>query len=109
LRLIFVFGENLAQAVESALPAGAAFGDPPFGESQAARIDAAGPHSTELLGPDDAALFEDLQVLNDCRQRHVERLRQVADRHRSGAQAFNDGSAGWLRQCVEDAIDGAIV
>jgi hypothetical protein len=107
--LPFVVDENVTQAVESSLPEGAALGDPPFGESQAARIHAAGPDPADLLGLDDAALFQDLEVLNDCRQGQIERLGQVTDRHGSDAQPLHDGSARGFRQCVEDSIDGDIV
>ena len=107
--LVVVFVENVTQAVEPALPLGPALGDPALDELQTAGIDPAGSYAPDLLASDDAALLEDLKVLNDGGQSQVERLRQVADRHGSDAQPFHDGSARRLSERVEDAVDGIIV
>jgi hypothetical protein len=60
----FLF-EELAEAVEAALPEGTAVGDPLFGGGEAGGFYAAGADSSEFGGADEAALLEDLKVLHD--------------------------------------------
>jgi hypothetical protein len=109
LSFCIVFREEVAEPIEAALPRRDPLRNPLLGELEGRRLDVARAYPTDLLGPDDAALFEDSKVLTDGGQRHVERLRQVADRPRSGAQALKDRAASRLGERVKDAIDGAIV
>src|SRR5580658_6094296 len=82
--VLFLFGENVAQAVEAALPERAALGDPLLRQFQPPGLDATGAHPPDLFRSDDAALFEHLEVLNDRGQGDVKRLCQFAHRTRSG-------------------------
>jgi hypothetical protein len=49
-------------------------------------------------------------MLHDGGQRHVERLRQFADRERVAAfQARQERTAGRVRQCGKSAIEGRVL
>ena len=62
------------------------------------------PHQFEVT-----ALLQHLEVLNDPRERHVQRLREVADRCRPPAQPLDDRPARGVRERVEDPVDGGLV
>lgn len=57
-----------------------------------------------LVGTQQTALFQHLQMLQKGRQRHVEGSRQFAHRCRSTAQPFHDKPPGRVCQGVEDFI-----
>jgi hypothetical protein len=50
---------------------------------------------------DQVRLFENSQVLRDRRAADREGLRELADRLRSLKQSFEDGSPGWIAECVQ--------
>ena len=68
-------------------------------------VDAAGAHASRLLGPHQAAGFEHLQMLVDGRQRHVERLRELADRGRPARQSLDDDAPSRIGESLEDAVE----
>src|SRR5438876_11524696 len=75
VRLFFFgVGEQCAKAVEATLPKGAAIRNPFFNKSKSLRLDLAGADAPYFLGAHEAALLEDLQVLDHRGQRHVQRL-----------------------------------
>src|SRR5262249_31515731 len=80
-------GEIVTEAVEAALPVGAALGDPAPPPAERARLDAARAHPPNLLGADEAARLQHLQVLHNRRQRHWQRSRELAHRRRAAAEA----------------------
>lgn len=97
-------GEELAQAVEAALPLRPMLSDPPLRTLQPPRLEAAGADPTDLLGPDDTAVLEDLDVLHDGRERHREGGSELADRNWSAAQLLNHRSASGVSQRPEGVI-----
>ncbi len=85
-----------------AVPFGAAAGDPAFDGFERQRLEPADARPADLFAAHQAARFEDLQVLQNRRQREGEGFGQLADRHRLAAQAFDHGAAGGIGQGVED-------
>ena len=75
------------------------------GGGEARRFDAAGAHAADLLRCDEAAFFEDMQVLNDRGQGDVERLGQLRDRDRPVTEPLHDRPARGVAEGVEDAVD----
>jgi len=75
VRLFFFgLGEHCAKAIEAALPKAAAIRNPFFDEGKSLRLDLAGADASDLFGTHEAALFQNLQVLDDGSQRHVQRF-----------------------------------
>ena len=93
------------EAVESVLPQRAVLGDPTLGPFQAAGLEAARAHPTDLLGPDHAAVLQDLDVLHDGRERHGERLGEVADRDRAPAQPLDHRATRRVGQGPEGVVE----
>ena len=100
-----MLGEVLAKALELALPARAPRADPLLDRPQRRRLDPAGPHTPDLVGADEAARLEHVKVLYHRRQRHRQRLGELADRCRSVAQPLDDRPSMRIRQRVKDPID----
>src|SRR5215218_7893217 len=104
-RFVVAFGEVLTKAVEATLPARAPCADPSLRGPQRRRLDAAGPYAPNLLGADEAAHLQHLNVLYHRRQRHRQRLGELAHRGRSAAQALDDQHPAGIGQRVKDAIE----
>src|SRR2546421_6929582 len=104
-RFVVAFGEVLAKAVETALPARPPCADPSLDGPQRRWLDPAGPHPPNFLGANEAAHLQHLQVLDHRRQRHRQRLCEFADRGRPAAQPLDDDPSIGIGQRVEDAID----
>jgi uncharacterized protein (TIGR02453 family) len=73
-----LLGEVLAKPVEAALPGRPPLGNLLLGRPQHRRLDAACAHPPGLFGPDEPARLQDLEVLDHHRQRHGERLGELA-------------------------------
>src|SRR5688572_30795565 len=101
----FLFGEELAQPVQAALPQRPALVDPLLGEPEARRRDAAGAYPPDLLGADNPALLEDLEMLDHGRQRDGEGRGQLTGRDRTAAQPLDHRPSGRVAQRVKDAVD----
>lgn len=69
-----------AQAIQLLLKRRAPVSQPAGGGGQSRRIDAAGSHATDLLCVNKRALLEQLKMLHDGGQAHVERGGQLRDR-----------------------------
>src|SRR5262249_59703666 len=82
---------------------GARLGAPALDEADRRRLAPAGAPAAALLGADQAALLEHLQVLDDRRQRDRERPGQLANRGRSSAEPLDDAAAGGGGQRGGDA------
>ena len=68
-------------------------------------LDRAGAHAAVLARPDQAAVLEEMDVLHEGRQRHVERLRQFADARGPLAQPPQHRPARGIGQGLEDAVE----
>jgi hypothetical protein len=103
------FGEEIAEAVESFLPERTAIFDPLLGDGKAFGFDAAGADAAYFFGVDEAAFFEDLQVLDDGGEGDLERLGQTRDGDGAFAEFFDDGAARGIAESVEDAVDRGLL
>jgi hypothetical protein len=99
------FGKHLAEPVESAFPGRASICNPLLNGTERHRFDPAGADAADLLRPDQSAFFKHLKVLNDRRQRHIERPRELAHRRRPAAQPLHHDPPGRVRQRLEDEIE----
>jgi len=99
-----LLGEDRAESIEASLPGRPPLLDPAARDRQRAAVDLAGPDAADLLGPDEPARLEDGDVLEDGRQRHRERLRQLAHRHRPAAEPLDDRAPGRVGEGLEDEI-----
>ncbi len=73
-------------------------------------LDAARADPADLLGADEATRLQDLQVLDDAGEGHVERSGELADRRRASAEPFDHVAAAGVGQGLEHPIErGALV
>src|SRR5258708_29644903 len=105
LLLVVVLGEELAETVEAALPLGTPLCDPVLGPAHRRRPHPARPHPPDLLGVDEAALLQHLEMLHDGRQRDRQRRCQLADRGRAAAELLDDLPARPIAERVEHPVD----
>jgi hypothetical protein len=73
-----LLGEDISEQVQATLPSPAPFADPSLGCPQHRRSEPAGSDAPHLLGVDQSAVQENLNVLNYCSQRHVQRNSELA-------------------------------
>jgi hypothetical protein len=104
-----VRGEEVAEPVETAFPQGPPLVDPVLGRAQRGRLDRAGAHPPDLLRADEAAGLEHLDVLDHRRERHLERLRELAHRRRPTRQAVDHRAAAGVSERVEDLVERRMV
>lgn len=94
------------QAVEPALPHRLAVGDPALERPEARRDELATADATDLLAPHEPDAFEVLHVLQDGREREVERPREVGDRGGPLAEPFEDRPSRRFGDGDEQEIKG---
>ncbi len=99
----------MSAAIESFFPARTTLVDPALRDRKAFGFDAAGADPPDLFGVDQAAFFEDLQVLNDSGQGDVQRLCQRRDGDGAFAEFLYDGAASGIAEGVEDAVDRGLL
>jgi hypothetical protein len=107
--LVICFSQMFRQPVEAALPVRPPPGDPIFSGLKGRWIDAARAHAPCLFGPDEAARFEYLQMLDDCRQGHGEGLGELGDRCRPDAETLHHHPAGRDRQGLKEEIERCLL
>ena len=99
-------GDELLEPVGARLPRGRAGRTASVSTAANGRFSMrAGAHAALLARADQAALLEQMDVLHEGRQRHVERLRQFADARRPLAQPPQHGPARGIGQGLEDAVE----
>src|SRR5215217_1735084 len=104
LRRVALCVQVVRQPIEAALPTGPTFDDPILGRPKRLWLNMAGAHSAGLLGPDQAARFQYLKVLDYRRERHGERCGEVADRSRPAAQQSDHRSAARIGERLEHTV-----
>jgi hypothetical protein len=109
MRLVIGLSKMFRQPIEATLPVGAPFGNPVFGRLQGRRLDATGPHPPCLFGPDEAACFQHLEVLDNRRQRDGEWLGKLGDRCWSEAETLHHHPPGRDSQGLEQEIERSIM
>src|SRR5580704_8599504 len=98
------------QAVEPLLPDHALAADPVLDGRERDRLQMTGAHTADLFGPDQPARFQNLKMLQDRRQRHGQRLGQLADGGGATAEPLHDGPPGRVRQGMKHTVErGTIV
>lgn len=98
-----IFGES----VEALLPECAVMGDPVGCGRERLRIETAVVDPPLAPALQETGLFENLEVLRDRGQRHVERLRQIGDACLSESQPREDSAAGRVRERGERPVERA--
>lgn len=97
-------GKERLQAVEAALPLGAAGAEPAFREADGCRDDAAGPYPADFFTAHQAAVFKDLKVLDNPRKAHGERPGKLRHGRRGFAEPDDHGPPGLVSERLEDEI-----
>ena len=78
--------------------------DPGVGGVQLLELEVAGAHPADLLGPDQPAALEHLQVLMDGGQGDRKRRGQLADRGRPPGEPLDDRAAGRVGEGLEHEV-----
>lgn len=102
-------GEVTIESVESALPELAVARDPGGSFGQRRGLEAAATHPPVLLGLDEAGPLEDVDVLEDRRQRHGERPRELAHGGLGLREPDQDGPARRVGQSPERGVEPALI
>src|SRR5439155_9747477 len=102
--LLQVF-EVIVQLIEAAFPVRALRNHPLLRLLQRLRRELIGSYPSRLSRPNQTAVLQHVQVLGERRQRHLERLRQLAHRGRTAAQSFKHSPSGWVREGLKDTIE----
>src|ERR1700729_2664220 len=105
LWLLGVLGQVLAEPVQALLPALASLRDPILSSAKRLRLHVAGAHASDLFRADQAACLQYVQMLDDGRQRHGKRLRELADRGRAECQTIDHRAARRIRERVEREVE----
>ena len=95
------------QSVESVFPEGALPGNPVRGRDERPRIQPAVVDAALASPLEQSSLLQDLQVLRDRGERHLERLREVRDARLSESEPREDGAPGRVRERGEGPIERA--
>jgi hypothetical protein len=103
------FGEEIAEAVEALFPESTTIFDPLLGDGKAFGFDAASADAADFFGVDEAAFFEDLQVLDDGGESDLERPGQMRDGDGAFAEFFDDGAAGGIAERMKNAVDRGLL
>jgi len=98
-------GEQGVELVEAARPEAALRLQPVLRRGERFRLQPAGAHAARLLGRDEAALLEQLEVLQEARQGHGEGPREVAHGSRPAAERFHHGPAGRVGEGAERVVE----
>ena len=91
--------------IESALPERTVIADPLFKGGEAFGLDAAGADTAEFFGVDEAAFFEDLEVLRYGGEGDVKGGGEGGDGKGSVAEPVQDRPAGGIAECVKEVVD----
>ena len=83
-------------------------GDPLLDRAHRRRLETACADAADLLGADQAALLQHVDVLDDGRQRHRERLGELADRGRALAQPGDDRAPARVGEGTEGPVERGI-
>jgi len=92
-----------------ALPVRALLDDPALQGRECPGLEAAAAHPAMLLRVHEPAGLEDAQVLHDSRKGHGEGRRELADRGRPAAQAFDHPPPAGIGQGVQGPVQIVIV
>src|ERR671936_941070 len=97
------------EPVEAPFPACTTLMDPALGRLERRDLDRAGPNPADLFGADEAALLQQLQVLEHGRERHRQRPCEIAHRGRAPREPVDDRPAARVGKRVKDAVERRIL
>lgn len=98
-------GKEVLEPVEAALPRRPTLAQPVFCASDRGVVNAAAANPADFLTANQAAGFQDLEVLNNGGQAHPEWRGQLGDRRRPVAEPDQDRTAGRVGERVEDDVE----
>lgn len=101
--------KHLSESVQSLFREPASVRNPIGERSETRGLYTTRTHASNLFASDESTCFQNLNVLDNRSQRHVERHRQGTSGRRTLAQPFDDGPARWFRERSEAAIDSRMV
>ena len=79
--------------------------EPPLGRLEGLALQPARPHPTHLRRPNEPAVFENAEMLNERRQCHVEGLGQLGNRRGPIAEPPNDCPSRRIGKGTEDGVE----
>jgi len=97
--------EDVAQDVEPTLPDSSMLGNPVLDRAHRARFEPAGADPADLLGTNEPAALEHVEVLQHGRQRNPQRRRELAHRGGATGQPRDDRAAVAIGQSVKRLIE----
>jgi len=86
-------------------PLAAALVQPAFKDFQGFRLDPAGAHAALLLRGDELAIFQELHMLDNGGERHVEGQRNLAYGFRACSQLLDNGAPCGVGQGLENVVE----
>src|SRR5262249_53576749 len=92
-------------AVKPRFPQCSVLGDPAFRRAQRGRCHLTAPHATNLLGANEPALFQHVEVLQERRHRHGEGPSKLAHGGCPPAQARYDSAPSRVGKSMEDTVE----
>src|SRR5690606_11248358 len=101
--------QKAVEVFVSAFPDRALLVKPPLRGSKGLGVERAGSDPAHLSGDNEARRLKHLDVLQERRQSHVERLCQFAHRRRATPELLNHGSPGRVGERMEDRAQISIV
>src|SRR5690606_31962307 len=102
-------GDELFETIGAALPEGALLREPGLRRRELRDVELAGSDAALLAGADQAAAFQQADVLQEGRQGHGERPGELAHTRRPLAQPPDDGPARGIGEGVEDAAQRLVM
>jgi len=92
------------EGIELRLPKAPVFLDPSRRRFEWPAVELAAAQPALLLALDQPGRLQDVQVLGDRRQRHLEGLGQLPHRDLAQRQACQDRAPGWIGQRAENLV-----
>jgi hypothetical protein len=102
-------GEEVAETVQATFPGGTPLDDPLLGGAEWSGGDGESAHAADFLRGDQAAAFEDLEVLDDGGEGHRQGRGELGDGCGSLTEAIDQGAPSRIGEGLEDAIEGRAV
>src|SRR6188768_1910815 len=100
-----LFGQIFTQAIEAGFPLAASASKPALDALERGSLELASAYPTLFTRADEATRLEHLQVLDDGRQSHRQRLSELAHRSRTPAQPVHHAPARGIAERLEQPVE----